>query len=114
LHLTIQAIQHQAEEHYQRKTANHKMKPEMPRPTIRHSFFSRAIDLYVDGFRNMTVGRTLWALIILKIVLLLFVFKLIFFPDILKRDYDTDEQRAQAVRNALTEREISNYNNNQN
>ncbi len=88
------------------------MKSEKPRPTNRRSFFSRVLDLYVDGFRNMTVGRSLWALIILKVVLLLFVFKLIFFPDILQRDYDTDEQRAQAVRNALTEREISNNNNN--
>ena len=27
-------------------------------------------DLYVDGFRSMTVGRKLWALIIIKLILL--------------------------------------------
>lgn len=66
------------------------------------SFFRRVADLYVDGFRNMTVGRTLWVLIILKVALLLLVFKLIFFPDLLQRDYDSDQDRAQAVRSSLT------------
>lgn len=57
---------------------------------------------YADGFRNMTVGRSLWALILIKVTILFLVFKLLFFPDILKRDYPDDESRAQAVREALT------------
>lgn len=61
----------------------------------------RILDLYIDGFRSMTVGRKLWALIIIKLVILFGVMKLIFFPDILSRDYDTDAQRAAAVRSAL-------------
>ncbi len=64
----------------------------------------RIIDLYVDGFRSMTWGRKLWALIIVKLILLFGVMKLIFFPDILSRDYDTDSERAAAVRTILTER----------
>ena len=76
------------------------MKEESPsRP---QNFFRRVADLYVDGFRNMTVGRTLWVLIILKVALLLLGFKLIFFPDLLQRDYDSDQDRAQAVRSSLT------------
>lgn len=67
------------------------------------TLMGRVVDLYVDGFRNMTVGRTLWVLIILKIILLVFIFKLIFFPDLLQRDYDTDADRAQAVRSSLTD-----------
>lgn len=70
--------------------------------TAPKGFIRRAVDLYVDGFRNMTVGRSLWVLIVLKVILLLFVFKLIFFPDKLQNEYDTDEDRAQAVRSALT------------
>lgn len=61
----------------------------------------RILDLYIDGFRSMTVGRKLWALIIIKLVILFGVMKLFFFPDILSRDYDTDAQRAAAVRSAL-------------
>lgn len=65
------------------------------------SFLWRVADLYVDGFRSMTVGRSLWLLIIIKVFLLFAVFKLLFFPDVLERDYDTDQQRAQAVRTSL-------------
>ncbi len=58
---------------------------------------------YRDGFRAMTVGRYLWAMILIKLFILFFVFKLFFFPDLLKRDYDNDRDRAQAVRTALTD-----------
>ncbi len=58
---------------------------------------------YRDGFRAMTVGRYLWALILIKLFILFFVFKLFFFTDLLKRDYDNDRDRAQAVRTALTD-----------
>ncbi|MCC8072198.1 MAG: DUF4492 domain-containing protein [Bacteroidales bacterium] len=61
----------------------------------------RIYRFYRDGFRSMTVGRYLWALILVKLFILFFVFKLIFFPDILKRDYSTDEERADAVRKSL-------------
>jgi uncharacterized membrane protein len=56
---------------------------------------------YRDGFRSMTVGKYLWALILVKLFILFFVFKLFFFPDVLKRDYATDADRAQAVRTHL-------------
>lgn len=57
---------------------------------------------YADGFRSMTVGRKLWALIVFKLVMLFLVLKLFFFPNLLERDYDNDADRAEAVRTALT------------
>lgn len=59
------------------------------------------VSLYVDGFRNMTIGRSLWALIIIKVILLFVVVKLLFFPDVLKTNYSDDALRADAVREAL-------------
>ena len=56
---------------------------------------------YRDGFRNMTVGRWLWAMILIKLFILFGIFKLFFFPDLLQRDYSTDEERADAVRSSL-------------
>lgn len=53
----------------------------------------------------MTVGRSLWALIIIKVLVLFGVFKLLFFPDVLKSRYDNDADRAQAVRHELVGRE---------
>ena len=61
----------------------------------------RILDLYVDGFRNMTVGRSLWALIIVKLLLLFAVLKIFFFTDILATRYDNDADRAAAVGRAL-------------
>ena len=59
---------------------------------------------YADGFRSMTVGRKLWALILIKVAILMLVFKLFFFPNILQERYSTDAQRAQAVRTTLISR----------
>ncbi len=36
---------------------------------------------YIDGFRGMTLGRTLWGIILLKIFILFAVLKLFFFRD---------------------------------
>lgn len=68
----------------------------------KQSFFRRAVSMYVDGFRGMTVGKRLWALILVKLALLFLVFRLFFFPDILEENYDNDADRAQAVRTALS------------
>lgn len=57
--------------------------------------------LYYDGFRQMTVGKTLWAIILLKLFVFFVVMKLLFFPNLLQRDYDTDEERADHVREQL-------------
>ncbi|MCM1377464.1 MAG: DUF4492 domain-containing protein [Clostridium sp.] len=57
--------------------------------------------MYYEGFRGMTIGKTLWVIILLKLFIMFFVLKLFFFPDILERDYATDAERAQAVRDNL-------------
>ncbi len=47
------------------------------------SFFYRVFDLYYDGFRHMTLGRTLWAIILIKLFIIFAVLKVFFFPDFL-------------------------------
>ena len=64
----------------------------------------KIVRFYADGFRQMTTGRSLWVLIIVKLLIIFGVMKLFFFPDILSRDYETDEERAEAVRTSLTTR----------
>ena len=34
------------------------------------NFLYRTIHFYYDGFRHMTVGRTLWAVIIVKLIII--------------------------------------------
>ena len=64
----------------------------------------RIFRFYLDGFRSMTVGKKLRILILIKLFIIFFVFKLFFFPDILERDYDNDTERAEAVRSTLLNR----------
>ena len=61
----------------------------------------RVWSLYYDGFRSMTVGKTLWLIILIKVFIFFVVMKLLFFPNILKRDFNSDEERAEHVRNEL-------------
>ena len=65
----------------------------------------RIFRFYAEGFRSMAVGRSLWLLIIIKLVILFAVLKVFFFPDILSSGYDTDSERAEAVRSSLTDNE---------
>ena len=37
--------------------------------------------LYYDGFRTMTLGKTLWTIILIKLAIIFLVLKLFFFPD---------------------------------
>ena len=50
----------------------------------KQGFFYRVFDLYYDGFRNMKLGRTLWAIILIKMFIIFVVLKIFFFPNFLK------------------------------
>lgn len=63
----------------------------------------KVIRFYVEGFRGMTVGRTLWAIILLKLFLMFAVLKLFFFPDLLARK--SPEERSRHVMRELTKTE---------
>ena len=47
----------------------------------RRSWIYRAYDLYRDGFRNMTLGRTLWLIILIKLFIIFAILKVFFFPN---------------------------------
>lgn len=64
----------------------------------------RIIELYVEGFRSMTIGKSLWIIIIIKLFVMFAILKLFFFPNLLSKNYDSDEERAAAVASELTRR----------
>jgi hypothetical protein len=47
----------------------------------RDHFLYQAYRLYYDGFRSMTLGRTLWVIILIKLFIIFIVLKLFFFPN---------------------------------
>ena len=50
----------------------------------KRGFIYRVFDLYYDGFRSMTLGKTLWLVILIKFFIMFFVLKLFFFPNFIK------------------------------
>lgn len=62
----------------------------------------RIWEFYRDGFREMTLGRTLWILILVKLFIMFFILKLFFFPSFLK--VKTDEEKQQYVGSELINR----------
>lgn len=62
----------------------------------------RVFGFYRDGFKNMTVGKTLWKIIFIKLLVMFAVLKLFFFPNYLKHNFENDEQRADHVLEQIT------------
>ena len=62
---------------------------------------SRVIRFYADGFRSMTLGRTLWCIILIKLFIMFAVLKVFFFPAYLQGD---EQEKQQQVSAELTER----------
>ncbi len=52
----------------------------------------RVFDLYYDGFRNMTLGRTLWAIILIKLFIIFAILKVFFFPNYIKEHAQQGEE----------------------
>lgn len=57
---------------------------------------------YYEGFKEMPRwGRQMWLIILIKGFVVFILVKFIFFPNHLKRNFDTDEQRSEHVINEL-------------
>ncbi len=59
-------------------------------------------EFYYNGFKEMTVGRTLWLIILIKLFVMFFVLKLFFFKSDL-REYDTPQEKGDKVIENLME-----------
>ena len=58
---------------------------------------------YVDGFRGMTLGRTLWFIILVKLFIMFFILRLFFFPNFLSSQ-PTDKDKEEYVAGELIQR----------
>ncbi len=74
------------------------------------STFLQIWRFYVDGFRSMTLGRTLWLIILVKLFIMFFILRLFFFPRFLntdvvkgeKEDYVSGELINRATENTVS------------
>lgn len=68
------------------------------------NIFSKIWDLYVDGFRNMTIGKTLWMLILIKLFIIFCILRVFFFPNFLNTVTDDDAQKDDYVSTQIISR----------
>jgi hypothetical protein len=57
----------------------------------------KVLQFYINGFKRMTWGRTLWVIILIKLFIIFFVLKLFFFPNYLKKNFRNDQERSSHV-----------------
>lgn len=57
-------------------------------------FLYRTFDLYYDGFRSMKLGKTLWAIILIKLFIMFAILKVFFFPNYLKQHANEGQEDA--------------------
>ncbi len=70
---------------------------------MRGNVFRNIFRLYIDGFKSMTYGKTLWIIILIKLFIIFAVLKLFFFPDFLKKNFSSDDERSNYVIEQLTQ-----------
>lgn len=70
-------------------------------------FIQKPVEFYREGFRGMTVGRSLWIIILIKLFIMFAILKVFFFPNYLNTNFNDDKSKANHVRQELIERNKS-------
>ena len=68
------------------------------------SFSQHLYAFYRDGFRNMTVGKSLWILVLIKLFIMFAVLRVFFFPNYLNSHFSDEKSKANHVRQELIEK----------
>lgn len=63
----------------------------------------RVANFYWDGFKSMTLGKTLWLIILIKLFVMFVVLKIFFFPNYLGK-FDNKEEKQNYISNELIQR----------
>ena len=66
----------------------------------------RIYQFYLEGFREMKLGKTLWLIILVKLFIMFFILKLFFFPNYLGK-FDSDSEKEEHVSGELIQRAIT-------
>jgi hypothetical protein len=67
-------------------------------------FHVRVYRFYRDGFRAMTLGKTLWAIILIKLFIMFAILRVFFFPNYLNGKADSDAGKSAYVGHELVDR----------
>ncbi|GHT28261.1 DUF4492 domain-containing protein [Bacteroidia bacterium] len=68
--------------------------------------FSDFMTMYVEGFKNLSWGKPLWIIILIKLFIMFAILRVFFFPNFLSSHFDTAKEKSEYVSSELTK----NYN----
>lgn len=58
---------------------------------------------YYEGFKNIgQTGKRLWIIILIKLFIMFAVLRLFFFPDVMKKEFDSNKERSDHIIEELT------------
>ena len=66
------------------------------------TILKKIFNFYYTGFKEMKVGKQLWLIILIKLFIMFAILKLFFFPNFLKSNFDSDQERSDYVIEQLT------------
>ena len=64
----------------------------------------KVFQFYYDGFRSMTLGKTLWIIILIKLFIIFAILKIFFFPNFLNSKGNSNEEKANYIITEMTKR----------
>lgn len=70
--------------------------------------FKKVFLFYYEGFRSMTLSKTLWIIILIKLFIMFAILKVFFFPNFLSSKGDTKEEKSEYIVNEMKKRTINN------
>jgi hypothetical protein len=79
----------------------HRATKNMLKPAARQIY-----GFYLEGFKRMTWGRTLWVIILVKLSIMFVILKIFFFPGFLKC-FDSQGEKQEYVSGELIKRAIT-------
>jgi hypothetical protein len=62
----------------------------------------KILNFYIDGFRKLTLGKLLWKIIIIKVILIFTLLNFYIYDKSLKSEYKTDMEKINFVYKNIT------------
>ncbi|MGH1601171.1 DUF4492 domain-containing protein [Campylobacter majalis] len=66
------------------------------------NYLVKIFKFYIDGFRSMGVGRKLWAIIFIKLLIMFGVLKVFFFDETINTKFKTQDEKSEFILDNLT------------
>jgi archaellum component FlaF (FlaF/FlaG flagellin family) len=73
--------------------------------------FSDFVAMYVEGFKNLTWGKSLWMIILIKLFIMFAILRVFFFPNFLNSHFASEKEKSEYVSKELTKNHIINEKN---